>query len=91
MSGRARLGLIALAVIVAVGAFVVIGTDSEEEKADDPANQAIIATPIRPSRMDASFARLNFSPRNVAASSAVQIGVVNSIEISWASGISVSA
>ena len=45
MSNRSRLGLIALAVAVAVVAFVVLSPGDTDEKADDPADQAAQTTP----------------------------------------------
>ena len=40
MSNRSRLGLIALAIAVAVVAFVVLSPGDTDEKADDPATTA---------------------------------------------------
>ena len=45
MSNRSRLGLIALAVAVAVAAFVVLSPGDTDEKADDPADRAAQTTP----------------------------------------------
>ena len=53
--------------------------------------RTMMTMPTRPSAIAVTRGRVNFSPRKVTASSAVQIGVVNSMEISSASGISVSA
>ena len=53
--------------------------------------RTITATPTIPSRMAAIFGQFRRSPRKMTARIAVQIGVVNSIEISWASGMRVRA
>jgi len=45
MSNRSRLGLIALAVAVAVVAFVVLSPGDTDENADDPADRAAETTP----------------------------------------------
>jgi hypothetical protein len=49
MSNRSRLGLIALAIGVAVVAFVVLSPGDTDEKADDPGNQAAKTTPAETS------------------------------------------
>ena len=48
-------------------------------------------TPTTPSTTARFFHRPMRSPRKATARIAVQIGMVNSIEMTWASGISVSA
>ena len=53
--------------------------------------RTMTSTPTRPSMIAAILRALMRSPRKSTASSAPQIGVVNSIEISCASGIMVSA
>jgi hypothetical protein len=45
MSNRSRLGLIALAIAVAVAAFVVLSPGETDEKADDPGSPAAETTP----------------------------------------------
>ena len=47
MSNRSRLGLIALAIAVAVVAFVVLSPGDTDENADDPANEAAQTTPAQ--------------------------------------------
>ena len=47
MSNRSRLGLIALAIAVAVAAFVVLSPGDTDENADDPANEAAQTTPAQ--------------------------------------------
>ena len=46
MSNRSRLGLIALAVAVAVVAFVVLSPGDTDDKADDPGDRAAETTPV---------------------------------------------
>ena len=53
--------------------------------------RTIVATPIRPRTMATIRAAFSRSPRNDTASSAVQIGIVNSIATTWAIGIMVNA
>lgn len=45
MSNRSRLGLLALAIAVAVVAFVVLSPGDTDEKADDPGDRAAETTP----------------------------------------------
>lgn len=45
MSNRSRLGLIALAILVAVVAFVVLSPGETDEKADDPGDRAAETAP----------------------------------------------
>ncbi len=47
MSNRSRLGLVALAIAVAVVAFVVLSPGDTDENADDPAGQAAQTTPAQ--------------------------------------------
>ena len=53
--------------------------------------RTMMTMPTSPSAIAAIRGRVSLSPRNATARIAVQIGVVNSIEISSPSGISVSA
>ena len=55
------------------------------------AGRTISATPNTPSAIASTFHALMRSCRNTAASSADQIGIVNSMATTCASGISVSA
>ena len=55
------------------------------------AGRTIVATPTMPRTMAAIRGPLSRSPRNETASSAVQIGIVNSIATTWAIGIMVRA
>lgn len=55
------------------------------------AGRTIMTTPTMPSAMAAIFQTVMRSDRNVAASTAVQIGMVNSIATTWPIPISVSA
>lgn len=45
MTNRARLGLVAAAVVVAVGAFVLLNPDDDSDKADEPGTPAAQTTP----------------------------------------------
>jgi hypothetical protein len=47
MSNRSRLGLIVLAIAVAVAAFVVLSPGDTDEDQDDPADQAAQTTPAQ--------------------------------------------
>ncbi len=47
MSNRSRLGLVALAIAVAVVAFVVLSPGDTDEDADDPAGEAAQTTPAQ--------------------------------------------
>ncbi len=49
MTNRSRFGLIALAIAVAVVAFVVLSPGDTDEDADDPANRAAETTPAETS------------------------------------------
>ena len=53
--------------------------------------RTIRPTPSRPSTTASTFHAFMRSARKAAASSAVQIGIVNSIATTWPSGINVSA
>jgi len=48
-------------------------------------------TPTTPSTIAEIFQTVMRSPRKLAARMAVQIGMVNSIDTTWANGMSVSA
>lgn len=53
--------------------------------------RTMMATPTRPSITARFFQRPMRSPRKATARIAVQIGMVNSMEITWAIGMRVSA
>jgi hypothetical protein len=53
--------------------------------------RTMIVTPTSPSTIAVTFQTFMRSPRKLTASSAVQIGAVNSMAMSCASGIMVSA
>ena len=63
----------------------------DQDKRSPVAGRTMTITPIRPSTMAAILPEVMRSPRNIAAMMAIQIGMVNSMETSWLSGISVSA
>ena len=62
MSNRSRLGLIALAIAVAVVAFVVLSPGDTDEDADDPGDRAAQTSPSQPTEEEAPTATAPSAP-----------------------------